>query len=156
MKCLIQEKIAEKGQTASITTKEKLCKVCLVYLWCSHFYSKVFTIFSRTWHIRLPIQLKSGQNGWTQRAWTLRVLNMTMRNWYSTWMCIQSLPAADFQPCLAKCFLLSGGILEERGIVLNQQRTLSRNAKKSKLQRIVAIYLCRNLHFLMQNQRPQN
>ena len=66
------------------------------------------------------------------------------------------IPAVDFQPCLAKCFLLSGGILEERGIVLNQQRTLSRNAKKSKLQRIVAIYLCRNLHFLMQNQRPQN
>ena len=44
--------------------------------------SFITTFLLRIWSISLPIQLKSGRSGWTQRAWMLRAQKMTMRNWY--------------------------------------------------------------------------
>ena len=52
------------------------------YLLQSSFIHAQTTFLLRIWNTSLPIQLRSGQNGWTQRASMLRAQNMTTRNWY--------------------------------------------------------------------------
>ena len=93
-KCLFRRKLPREGRQQLSQQKRNYARyafgnlsVGVQYAWQTYLLQSSFihaqtTFLLRIWNTSLPIQLRSGQSGWTLRALMLRAQNMTTRNWY--------------------------------------------------------------------------